>query len=706
MPGNAEVKPPPTDLTGFWTFTGQNRYRDDILAIRKGHKAENGEAALHGTFTRVRYYRVVTYEFVREVTRKHVLYIFDEDGLFGHFVWNGADAWQSRNEPVTFTVGPNAKNRFAPKGASLKLYPTLALIPYRETNFPRNGTDATRVACPLSQGDPTAGIKDLPQQKITYDLEAGTFEWEQPPERKLRLFFTKVEPQKTAKAEGDGKETWQDTFKGESIPQITLPFVGFDPRNLNLYNLEKVTSGTTPITPPSNKGQQFLGTPIFAYPTLDSYDYVRTDLPHGKFFPLGAWGETRKTKTDNSDTVMISSVAERSSSWSVSLGLSGGIEGLLSTSTEGTYSSEVEHQQKNEQRYSVSRQVGTDYIAYTDIPTLRLHEDFLGEIQSRLKRYMAGETHKLDWQPFINRFGSHYAHAITFGHLDFLETRYTFQAETTAWQKEISLKQNSDATLEKFVKVGRNVAADFKWGGKLSDEISDEHVRHTGVGDDAVPMAIFFDLRPISELFSPVFFPYSPTKFAGNEAIYPKDIEAVAPFVWFGLRKSFEHHLAKLGLNRELEPKFFTDYTPRIVKVTFPYFNIWVDDGHPAVYGDLKLEAINGAVALQTHNIHIDKANRVRFPQGEDFPAREQLSIILAANPKMVELYAGFRITGLLYNYTLPPFYPDDEFTPWGYNGYYIKYGDRQDERAFSEVPLRGYKVGYSWAYKLQELLR
>jgi hypothetical protein len=582
------------------------------------------------------------------------MYVFDENGDFGLFIWNDKDAWESSNRAVLFAAP--AGNPLAPKGAAITLYPTLALAPNpalqpvgnRAAEFPRNGSRISKVACPLPVGPSNVEHSNLPAQRITYDSLSKMFDWDQPPERKLRLKFEKAKTQDRRPHAAQG-ESWGDTFKGQTLAQVEFPFLGYDPRLLQLYDRQGAsTSGTNAKL---DGGTTLSGTPIFAYPALESGDYVRSTLKHSPFLPLGAFPFTEVDHSGVSHTEILSSLSERSNSWSLNLGLSGGIPGLGSASVSGAYSGKNEEQKKDECRYTVSRNFSVSHLLFIDVPNMLLHEDFVGAIKSQLQKYIekkdvVGGPHNLDWKSVIDRFGTHYAHAITFGSMDFMETRYSLHAETKAWERGTTLKQNAEVTMEGFVKAGRKVGASFNWGGKVGSEISKEDVVYYGVGNDNEPMPIFFDLRPISELLNPLFFPCDLAKNA-------KDLHAVAPFVWGGLRRSLERHLEKLGLNKPLDPSASRNYAPRIVKVVFDYWNIWISSGTPRIYGDINLKGINGVNVLQTQTVHVDKANpdHLENGSGTDFGPRANLSITLAATPAMADAGAGFEISGCLYDW-------------------------------------------------------
>jgi len=87
---------PTRSLSGLWMFDGQSEQLDNGLALSKGITPSGQGNVPHGTFTRICYYRIVMDEGsiagVPNKAKNVVLNIFDENGYFGHFVWNGSDA--------------------------------------------------------------------------------------------------------------------------------------------------------------------------------------------------------------------------------------------------------------------------------------------------------------------------------------------------------------------------------------------------------------------------------------------------------------------------------------------------------------------------------------------------------------------------------------------------------------------------------------
>ena len=75
------------------------------------------------------------------------------------------------------------------------------------------------------------------------------------------------------------------------------------------------------------------------------------------------------------------------------------------------------------------------------------------------------------WDMFINKFGTHYSHAITSGYLELLETHYSSNAEYVSRNTKFSLTDSAKATLENLIEAGGKIGVDFQWGEKLSGTV-------------------------------------------------------------------------------------------------------------------------------------------------------------------------------------------------------------------------------------------
>jgi hypothetical protein len=530
----------PPDPSGLWNAVWDGQTLDGRAVQQSGLAADNGGLVPHGTYTRVSYLTALMTDGGGGAPE---LLIFDDNGCFCRLGWNGKDAWVSKPGPHEFTVPGGTP--FSAKPSSLTRYPTLALDKYDNSNVPSNTIVGTLYV--RSVGDPTKQ-QPVPEQRVKYDPLAKTLTWATATFPKglelVRAFRQPSEP-------GQGTNTFKDVFHGQyQFAQVAFPFYGFDPRYMDLYPsgmFELAASQTggrslsgagTPAVHDygTNLHQTFNGSLIFAFPTENSQDYVRgVDMDNTPFLPIGITGLSVDSTVNQTHTVMLSSVADRMGSWSLTLGLNGGVEGLISAGVKGTYSSKVETQQTTESRYTVSRLVTVNWIALADIPSLRMHEDVVGEIKSRIKKLLSGAK-DLQWDEFVTRFGSHYAHAMTEGKIDVAETRFTLDAESTAYTNKVDLKGEAGGVLDA-VKVDATADYSKEWAAKNVSSVSDEDVTTFSLGGD-YPVAIMFDLRPFTELLSPVFFRYDPDDTWGQ----------YAPWVWSDLRDGLAAYLANLGL--------------------------------------------------------------------------------------------------------------------------------------------------------------
>jgi hypothetical protein len=320
----------------------------------------------------------------------------------------------------------------------------------------------------------------------------------------LKLWFTKQKPQPLNKAKDVGLDTWSNLF-ANAVVQWDFPFVGWNPEELAdpIYGKQAIADSGMPKG--SMYGQALHGNPIFAVPELDSADYVVEYIgEHSKvFLPLGTRLDYQPGEVVSTHSQMLSSTSETVTSWGLTLGLSAGIEKVLSVSAKGSYHEKIQYQQEHETRYSLTRRVRTDYVLFPEITNLRLAKGYKDAVFSNLRTLNEGGAP--DWGNFVENYGTHYVHALTYGQTDFAETRYSLDAEFTALEQGFKLEENAEASLEG-IKFGEQAAVEHDWGGKLGKKVSTEDVEHRVIGAHGKPAAIFLDLRPAWELFSPVFF--------------------------------------------------------------------------------------------------------------------------------------------------------------------------------------------------------
>ena len=366
----------------------------------------------------------------------------------------------------------------------------------------------------------------------------------------------------------------------------------------------------------TNPRQTFNGTLVFAFPTDNSKDYVRAeDLPDQPFLPLGLGAAPIESKDESTHTEMVSSLEDRMRSWSVTLGLSANLGKVVDLSASSSFGNKIEEQNKSESRYTVSRRITKAWAIRADIPSHRLHEDFIDHVQSATAAVLSDSPPR--WESFVTSFGTHYAHAITQGAIDYAETRFDLQAETTAYTKKLDLKASASVVIDA-VGVGGKGEWNQEWSDKTGLDVSNEDVTSFSIAaaDEAghpMPMGIFFDLRPLDELFSPVFFPYNPADGWGQ----------LAPFVWHEVRASFAAHLQKQAQHSAVGIDFSQNYTPRKFSVGFdemqmltPNFNA---DNIRRWYGTIKLQGVDGN-GIEMHDFDLPSSQALPPDETIDVP--------------------------------------------------------------------------------------
>jgi len=593
----------PADLTGLWQYVGSQQKLDDKRAIALGHVVKDPitkavTAAPHGTYAPIPYFQVRMGN-TTEV-EDGLVYVFNDKGDFACFRWNGKDAWEATADAVIFQVTQAEDQRLA-KDIQIKLVPNLVLARYDDpATCPSDAEVGDRYVRRVE--DPAAHKSDIVAQRIVPHSIEKTFTWTSSAKDEKGVTFVShfQQPHGTT---GEGGQAFGDTFLGDTkkLAQIAFPFYGFNPAKMDLYLSPMELAPTGPGTPPANTietnpRQTFNGTLVFAFPTYDSTDYVRAvDIEGGPFIPLGLRAQPLGKTQHVKHSEMVSSLKERMQSWSVTLGMSAELDKLMSAGAQGSVHSKVEEQTKAECRYTVSRHVKKDWVIYADLPSHKLHEYFVNAIISNTLDLLSGAQPR--WEDFVARYGTHYAHVITQGGIEYAETRFSLKAEMQAYLQGVDLETQSSAVLD-LVKVSGKSKFSTEWGKKNIKEVSEEDVTSYSIGNDGFAMGIFFDLRPLDELFSPVFFPYNPAQKNG----------ALAPFIWRNARESFAAYLREHGAVRTLGIDLLRDYTPHKYKVVLSSVSLAGPGDMAEWFGTMQLAGLDDNV--------LDVSEKLEIPQG------------------------------------------------------------------------------------------
>lgn len=548
------------DFSGVWTFD-QAQVLDDKTALARGHVLPNGLPALHGTWTRVAYFRI-------RQDKDFSLTVFDDDGHIARFASEPAPlSWSAIADSRIYSTADGdtgEEGRPAGPNYTCSIVPSLVLSAYSDLDAP-SGFDAGDIY--VSHSTDAAAVKE---QRLSASKDGSRLTWT---DGKRTLTFFPIPAQQ-------GLETgssFSDTFAGSSeFSQTAFPFYGFNPLKMLFYS--ESSAFELPGTPASsvaytdNPGQTFIAPLLFEFPAANSKDYVRSlDFARQPNLPIGRRWLPVQTASETRHTQVVSSVAERMNSWSTTLGLSAGAEGMFSLGGKFSYHQKIETQQQTESRYVVSRSVTLHGINIIHTPSLKLHSAFKDWLLTLAADVASGSGTKPDWKPFVDHFGSHYLHAMTYGSMKFGETRMSLDCEMKAQTEGFDVKATAEGTLDKV-----NLKADGEyaqeWSSRLQSKVEIEDVacyEIGGPGGDAV--GIMYDLRPITELLCPVLIPYNPAD----------DLGLYAPWVWTQVRASLQTYLDELGLGKPLDDKLRTNYRPRIVRVVISRPSISVASGSP-----------------------------------------------------------------------------------------------------------------------------
>jgi hypothetical protein len=195
------------------------------------------------------------------------------------------------------------------------------------------------------------------------------------------------------------------------------------------------------------------------------------------------------------------------------------------------------------------------------------------------------------------------------------ETWFTLQNDITAHETGIKITDKASLTLDGFT-AGGNSSLKQEWKDKAGLEVSEEDTFHIAVGTPD-KVGILLDLRPASELMSPIFVPHDPDDAWGR----------FAPWVWTAIRSDFEGWLTKQGLDQPVAPDLVADYTPRRFDIAVT--SVHIDGQFPAVAHQTPSGILKATGSVQL--------NPVPLPKPTDPPATDPIdpsqSLLYGARP-------------------------------------------------------------------------
>lgn len=300
------------------------------------------------------------------------------------------------------------------------------------------------------------------------------------------------------------KLQWGATFTLDQRPRkLEYNFKGFNIAHLDPIDLQ-LTTGTSRN--------------VFKLPAEDSHNYHYTSA--GKIVPNGLIYRGDREAINQARTSMIENDQAYQEAWNFNLGMNIGIPGA---SFGANFSHQESMQRASETKKSLSLTLAQEvkYALVLDRSRMELDDDFR---QAILDLRDAGlllpfDEYQKAIDNFIITYGTHYPYAVTYGGMAYLTKRWSQEEISKAQESGSSASAEASGTIEG-VTVGGNIgggsSSSIKTGagseqsgyrlGTIGGEIS---MGAEGGGwslPEGAEVPVFLDLRPISDLFSPLYF--------------------------------------------------------------------------------------------------------------------------------------------------------------------------------------------------------
>lgn len=315
------------------------------------------------------------------------------------------------------------------------------------------------------------------------------------------------------------KIAWGGTFSlPHRPPNVRSNFTGYDITQLDPHNFLK---------------SHGIKSPVFEYPDETSTDYETADnnliIPHGLIY------KNVSTGAEDARTIMTAGSAEYQRAWAVSLGLNlgFGVDGFdAAYSANYSQSERVKNRDELELITSITRTNAVRYAMVADRSRIKLSSDFRQDVLALRDALLVGRDASM--AGFIAKYGTHYPYAVTYGGMAFLETTYSKEVVDHMVEKNRSFEQSTNLSFAEKSK-SNGCGCDSGGGGGLTGSLgvnssisstsslateirnSDESRLFGTYGGsvtkgegwslsagDEVPL--LFDLRPLPELLSPLYF--------------------------------------------------------------------------------------------------------------------------------------------------------------------------------------------------------
>ncbi|HMQ49727.1 MAG TPA: MAC/perforin domain-containing protein [Saprospiraceae bacterium] len=359
-------------------------------------------------------------------------------------------------------------------------------------------------------------------------------------------------------ATGQDKNEWGGTFTLDQRPVLSeFNFKGYNIAKMDAINYQ-LTTGASNM--------------VFEWPSEDSYNYYYSTA--GKIIPYGLFYKNDRESMTRARTIDVASEREHQQAWSKNLGFNVGFQGM-------SFGLNTNHQQENKtmtsskQMYSFAQAHEVKYALIMDKSRMKLSDEFREAVYALRDQWICrGVAAKGDFkkngmleglpfdspnfQQFIEEFGTHYPYAVSYGGLAYQKVNYTATERFNEDGSSKEVSANAGANLEGATagfSIGRSDSDAESFKTAMSNQYKDVFtlggdVSFSGDGSswslsDRSEVPIFLDLRPISELLSPIYF---------DDVI-----------IWDSLRSQLEVALQKYQDSVPLPEQLFWDDIPDMV---------------------------------------------------------------------------------------------------------------------------------------------
>ena len=294
------------------------------------------------------------------------------------------------------------------------------------------------------------------------------------------------------------KVSWGGTFSLEQKPMLTRAnFRGYNPVKMNHRDYQY--SGTTKF--------------IFKFPVEDSRDYY---FAEGKMIvPYGVHYRSCNQGREGSNTKTLTTSQEYQSEWSASLGVSAESPFVGSFSADTSFGQQAEQMNSEKTVCTLTSTKETKYALILDRGRAELDPEFRSRIEELRDKAIAwGDD---DFDRFFDVYGTHYAHAITYGGMAWLEMHCSESEYNTMHGQSASVHVSGGASLEGLCDIGVSGGLDAKQSQTLHNMVGTQRAKFGTYGGslsagegwslnrgEEVPLLL--DLRPIYEVLAPTHF--------------------------------------------------------------------------------------------------------------------------------------------------------------------------------------------------------